>query len=1353
MTTIRDRTCTEVRSDDESRAVGPISAPLSDFRSEPAYVLLGDPGLGKTTAFRTEHEAQRDTAILRDARDFLAADLSNHQEWRGKTLFIDGLDEVRVGSSDARSALDQIRRQLDALGRPRFRISCREADWLGDNDRDRLQRVSQTAQVTVLRLNLLSDSEIEQILLDHPRVSDPQAFVDAARQRGVGELLTNPQTLIMLADVAGGERQWPQSRLETFDMACGLMAREQNKEHALGALQPPLNELLDAAGYLCAAQLITGSAGFSLDIDDSDYLALESPVAAIGKNAKAAVATRLFRSVGEGERRFEPIHRHVAEFLGARYLAHQIADGIPVRRIVSLISGVDGIVVSEMRGLSGWLAALCPQARDLLIERDLVGVALYGDLSRFTTGEKRRLLEALGGRDALRRLGLDARALARETMLAPLIAPDMELILVEILSRPDRDPAHQDLVLYVLSLLRRGVPLPNLGSLLLGMTRDESRWPYVRSSALEVLIQIKRERRQGTEDLQRLLEQIRVGAVADPTGAMTGALLGFLYPRDIPARLIWGFLAERSDPQFDGLDTHFWGHDLLEKSSDQDVADLLDELSARKADVWPMLRSHSLDAVPLGLLARGLKAHGDDLPLARLYKWLSAAVPPQREIQAVEDGSIAEVREWLARRPDIQKKVLLHGLSRWPSGQRATEARYAVTAPLHGSMRPEDFASWFGEQAVRLWRSHPEASEFLLVEAFNASRYKGRSLDPLKDQIAGVRQLEDRLSAWLQQVSPEPRSPISERRSAREAQRGTERQKGIDFVRGHALALRRNEGPLSLLHDFGRFYFRHMVSPQKPSDPIDRISDSLGGDEELIEAALTGLRGSPWRSELPPLKEILRLNRESRQHFLAYPVQAGLDLLHTKSPDRLHELSDGQVVAALAFYYCTPGSYQQPPAWYQSLAASRPEVVAAVATDVAIAELRGRGDYWTALYALADMGGPPELRREALLQVLSKFPLRARIELLRALDFLLWRVLEHPDHDGLPQLIDSKLANSSISVGQRVHWVAAGVFATPGRYTQWMSEFVGVGQRRVRHLIEFFDAAPPSEFDSHEYGAATLQVLIELMGPAFAPAGLYESGRFTLEMKASRQIERFIRRLGTMPGEDSTQALAMLMNDQSLSKWSDYIERTCDDQRVLRREVTYSYPSFEQLRLALDDGEPANAGDLAALVVDRLMNVASDIQSSNADMWRQYWNEDPYGRPQALKHEDSCRDALLAHLRRLLPRNVDAQPEGQYVGDKRSDIRVSCSDFNIPVEIKKVAHRDLWSAMSTQLIGRYTHDPGASGYGIYLVLWSAGAGMPPPPEGTRPTTPSELQARLKQTLAEDEALKINVVVLDVSRPS
>ena len=127
MNCIVARTCTEVPQNDTRQERDSPSRPLAAFRTVPAYVLLGDPGSGKSTSFEAEREALGEDACLVTARDFLALEPNAHPEWRGKTLFIDGLDEVRAGSADARTPFDELRRRLDSLGRPRFRLSCREA--------------------------------------------------------------------------------------------------------------------------------------------------------------------------------------------------------------------------------------------------------------------------------------------------------------------------------------------------------------------------------------------------------------------------------------------------------------------------------------------------------------------------------------------------------------------------------------------------------------------------------------------------------------------------------------------------------------------------------------------------------------------------------------------------------------------------------------------------------------------------------------------------------------------------------------------------------------------------------------------------------------------------------------------------------------------------------------------------------------------------------------------------------------------------------------------------------------------------------------------------------------------------
>ena len=150
------------------------------------------------------------------------------------------------------------------------------------------------------------------------------------------------------------------------------------------------------------------------------------------------------------------------------------------------MTGADGGVVTEMRGLSAWLAAQCPRARMALIERDPIGVGLYGDLRQFLPDEKRVLLNALKREG--RRLGLDIESQYWTAAFGPLATPDMEPALREILTDPARDEQHQMLALFVLRIVEAGTPLSSLSELLLDIIHDDTRASSVKVLSLDAFL-------------------------------------------------------------------------------------------------------------------------------------------------------------------------------------------------------------------------------------------------------------------------------------------------------------------------------------------------------------------------------------------------------------------------------------------------------------------------------------------------------------------------------------------------------------------------------------------------------------------------------------------------------------------------------------------------------------------------------------------------------------------------------------------------------------------------------------------------------------------------------------------------
>ena len=248
----------------------------------------------------------------------------------------------------------------------------------------------------MLRLDPLSEEDIKAVLRKNHNVEDPDAFVDKAQQRGVAALLENPLSLKLLAK-AVLNKKWPDSRIHTFEMACETLADESNEEHRYATIRERANTevLLDTAGQLCAVQLLAGAPGIQLSAgnQDENFIKLNELTGAGRALQLESLKTRLFEAPNS---EFAiPLHRQVAEFLGARYLAKLLENGLPVNRVLALISGHDGMIVTEMRGLCAWLAVHSNIAREEIIRRDPIGTVLYGDVAGFPAQVKKLILGEL----------------------------------------------------------------------------------------------------------------------------------------------------------------------------------------------------------------------------------------------------------------------------------------------------------------------------------------------------------------------------------------------------------------------------------------------------------------------------------------------------------------------------------------------------------------------------------------------------------------------------------------------------------------------------------------------------------------------------------------------------------------------------------------------------------------------------------------------------------------------------------------------------------------------------------------------------------------------------------------------
>lgn len=1349
------RTCT--MSDENSQA---RATPLAEFRAVAAYVLLGDPGAGKTECFKLEAAATGGHYVR--ARNF--ATLDPGPELANKTLFIDGLDEMRAGGGDGRTPLDHVRRHLDRLGRPRFRLSCREADWYGDSDRSALLEAAPEGSLNVLHLDPLSDADIALLLERKFAVAAPADFIRQAERHGLADLLRNPQTLGLLTK-AVGDAAWPDSRAATYDLACRQLVRENNPEHRVARRNkaPTTDTLLEAAGYLCALQLLAGIAGFSLDDDAADrqHILWRDHPPPGDLPLPDALASGLFKR-DEREQQRIPVHRSIAEYLGARYLAKLIdAQGLPLGRLVALLVGDDGGIAPDQRGLTAWLVVHCRGARTELIERDPLGVVLYGDVRGFPTDDKHRVLAALKG-EAERY----AHFRFEDWTAVPfgaLATPDMLPIFMEMLATPSRAEADVALLDCVLDALRYGPPLTKLATAdellrldaLLGAVARDAGYPsHIRNTALTVLL---RGVPRTAVRLLALARDVRAGAVEDKDDELLGRLLTELFPEFIPAEQVFDFLHREKQDRLIGSYRMFWNHRLPEAAPKSLLPELLDQLARRS----PMLQE-SLDRLQAehmvgGLLTRALETYGDTIDDARLYGWLGVGLD-EYDGSRLDDAHKHLIAAWLAERPERYKAMLLQGAHRCAGEKEITGCLFNIASRLYGAEPPADIVLWYLDRAAA--ESHTELKRhFFGAAAMLLTRQGGQgwlTLDALEDLGPWMEEhpqfecdlepfISCRLNDWRRQEATRKRKRDTDREQRKEDWR--------NHFCTHLDAIREGSAHPQILHELAQVYLlRHYEIDSET--PRERLAEFLSEDEQLIEAAYAGFRRTLDRDDLPNVAEIVDLETKGHMHFIRQPCLAGMKELYGSAPETALQLDD-EVLRKLLAFRLTWGIGEDDE-WFSALVRMRPALVAEVLIAYALPLLRKGKEHVQGIWALAHDNDYATVARLALPELLKGFPLRAKNQILHnALDPLLKGALRHLERPALADIISARLAQGSMSAAQRVYWLACGLMVSPADYEIALAAHIGASKTLRTHLAAFLhDHEQRPDFNT-ALPESSLALLIEMLAPDSPPERPMGAHWVSPAMHTADEVRSFIDALGGTPSDAARQQLERLLDLSQLAAWHDRLQRAAHTQRIARRKASARRLEPAEIRRTLANREPANAADLAALVYAHLRDLARKIRDGSTNDYRQYWSYDAAGKPERPKPENDCRDMLLSDLVERLGRlGVDAIKEGYYVEEKRADIRVSfggASGFNVPVEIKKDSHSDLWRAMREQLIWRYTRDPGTDGFGIYLVFWFGGKNMPLH-EGKKPRSAAELEQRLRSMLTTEEARRISIAVVDCALP-
>lgn len=1357
-TTFVERTCTEINATSQPTP----SFQLGKYRDLPAYVLLGNPGSGKTVSFK--REAMEAGGLYISARDFIVLNLKHDDE--NQPIFIDGLDEIRVGSVDGRTPLDNIRRKLEQLDFPKFRLSCREADWLGNNDIDALNR-STSGNVLALRLDQLSDENVCEILGQCPSVLDSHQFMETAKGHGIGELLRNPQSLGLLVR-AVESKEWPESRYEVYEMACTQLVQERNQEHRR-AKQNNLTQietLLDAAGFLCAIQLLAGKSGFTVDVVSSDdpYICLSTLLNPNQVPLIEVLKTGLF--AGDGANCSTPIHRSVAEFLGARYLCKLVeSDGLPFGRVLAMMIAKNGGILTDLRGLSAWNAAHSSAWRRPLVERDPLGVVLYGDVRSFSVNDKLLILKAMH-REASRYpwfRTVDWSSSSSGTLgnidmskaFGALGTADMSEAFIAILSSPKRDNADQALLDCVLEAIQYGECVEGLCKPLLNVVRDASYWPKNRMRALKLFTRMCGN---ANAELLELTEDILSEKVQDADDELLGLLLRMLYPVAISPEKILDFLHKRKKEYLIGVYSLFWNHIVVDVTTKTDLPVVLDQLGFRRNTLRAALDRGVFEKLAGNFLLKMLENIGDSISNEELYNWLSIGLN-QNEMPGLHRDQADAIAAWFQTRPDRYKAMIDLGISAIKEG---SDRFYLCESRLFFATPSDDMPLWYLKKCEV--ESEDERSKYYFEQAVRILLRKN------KQKYLALADLEF-LEAWLQK-NPTFRYSLEQFITC---PIGTWEQEHAILERQHKLEVQ--ESRLSWTNQFRRQLEEYSLTnlpfetlsnlaalyngieiDLEGDTPRLRLENFFDGDVDIVATIYSIFRRTLDREDLPTIEETADSELKGLVHPLCAISLIGMNELYNSEPAAVFALDDILLTRMLAFQLKCGTDID--PGWFKEILLSRPAFVANAFISYTLPLLLGGKEYISSIYALVNDSEYSAVAKIVLPKLLENFPNQKQTgKNLENLGRLLKGSLRYLDSDSLLHLVDSKLAIRRIDVPQKIFWLSCGMLVDSTRYMEKLNRFVKMDEERRNVLAEFLHFYLPINMVPKVLRTEkALAKLIELIGQDTSPHVITGAFRVTRASEFGDLVRTLLNTLRDMSTESALQEIKHLLTLPQLSDWHEILINAEFVVQIALRKRSISYLSGKDISLVFGNLKPINAADLAEITFHYLRDIGSKIRHGNTNDYRQYWSYDSKNKCLSIsKPENDCRDALLSDLSERFGRlGIDAQREGSYADDKRADIRVSfggSNGFDIPIEIKKDRHKDVWTAIEKQLIPRYLREAKTGGNGIYVVLWFGDKEMPLPPSGARPQSAEELERRLEEIAVLHEQYRIQICVIDCAVPT
>ncbi len=1322
-------------------------------------VVLGEPGMGKTRLLEQLANDQKNWRFIR-----AGTIVRNPQKaWSPnpkQILVIDALDEVAALQEG--DPLHNVLKALGEINYPNFVMSCRSADWRSAIAKfDIAEDYSNAPEEWILE-PITRDEALDFLLGQQVRREIADELVLQLEARNLFELFRNPLTLSLLANVVKTPNYTlPKTKADLFAQATDFLRLEMNNRHADKEFaQMAKEQALDAAGAAMAGLLLTGKDNISIGQNSSEN-SNNLPISEVttlpnGEYAKALLHSRLFR-IGEfHERGFVPLHRTVAEYLGARWLARRIrGNRQATARFFALITA-DGLVPASLRGLHAWLAHWSPELARIVIENDPYGLLRYGDADGLDVVQGRELLAALQRLEEEQpyfRAGdwahYSAKGLMHEelvdVMRAVITSSGTGYQLRTLLLEALKDTSMADKLGSELEAMIRNSTLDtgerlDAGLALAGASDYAINWP-------QLIDDLREEENEDSPHLAiGLILEIGIEKFSDWSIAKTVlAAVG----------LLGSSSRRRGSAYFGSL------HSLAQAIPDDRTATMLDcladEVAAQRSskdsdrESWEI--QFEIGGFSRKLIARQLE-HGIDDPL-RLWRWLEAL----EDKNGYDDETRKKIAKFLKTNSNARVAIQSHFLFSTASEHWRLGSLYTANQISSGLiLQPEDIIFHLQQIAERNDRSDRYREVWRTLVAVS------RGVNGIPDDVRAVATPyalgDDELTNFL---DPKP-SPSDLDRQNREkmweAQRKRQEKDKKRLWDKHRtdFAAHKNEmrsGELGWIASPAKVYFGLFSDVDTEKDPPDRIRDWLG--PELQQTALAGFEATLFRDDIPTPEQVANSYAVGKYWNYIHPILAGLVERWRNGRDFSNVPIDVIMTGRL-------GASSELIEQHAKLEGFEDALEALLRTDQAIFErflrtwlephLSVEHQHVMGLYKFARDVSYRPLSTKLAAEWLGRFP-------------------------NLPFQTESELiyclATAPVSERNSA-WSELMVLAEKRRQVGFQSDEHGYLWQSVCFLVDFEsngnwlrsggDLKPEFiwsirsilNYQRHIVGdplpisskqlAWIVRVFRRIWPRTDRPGGV-TSGDVN-PWDAVEFIDWAISQLASKTSDNAMEQLTALLNAPKDS-YTTRLKDAVANQRRSRMEASFGSISLTDFAAALRNDTPRSADEVQVIVLDEIAQLQKELRGNATNTVEHFYDHN--GRP---KTENECRNLLLDLLRRL-PFGIQTSPEEAMPGGTRADAGFRLDNIKVPLETKGQWHRNVWEAANSQLGQLYSIDHQAHGRGIYVVFWFGRDAPPgkrlrrPPDNRDSPQTSEQMKTMLERRIQPALRGSIAVFVLDLSK--